>query len=52
MPRSMAGPVVLVRCIIEFATPLCYTSCGNYLCQQLLEKGHTEDKKAFITEIK
>jgi hypothetical protein len=48
----MAGSVVLVRCIIEFATPMCYTSCGNYLCQQLLEKGHAEDKKAFITEIK
>ncbi|WVQ85969.1 hypothetical protein IAT38_008137 [Cryptococcus sp. DSM 104549] len=42
---------LLTRSIIEWAQPLCYTSCGNYLCQQLLERGETKDKLAFLGEI-
>ncbi|WVQ70787.1 hypothetical protein IAR50_000309 [Cryptococcus sp. DSM 104548] len=42
---------VLTRAIIEWAKPLCYTSCGNYLCQQLLERGNMNDKKAFLNMI-
>ncbi|OXC64583.1 hypothetical protein AYX13_06111 [Cryptococcus neoformans] len=42
---------VLTKSIIDWAKPLCYTSCGNYLCQQLLERGTLEDKKAFLNQI-
>ncbi|ODN83062.1 hypothetical protein L202_01287 [Cryptococcus amylolentus CBS 6039] len=42
---------ILTRAIIEWAKPLCYTSCGNYLCQQLLERGNLSDKKAFLDKI-
>ncbi|TYJ55223.1 hypothetical protein B9479_004053 [Cryptococcus floricola] len=42
---------ILTRAIIEWAKPLCYTSCGNYLCQQLLERGNLSDKKAFLDMI-
>lgn len=41
----------LLTVILEWAKPLCYTSNGNYLCQQLLEKGSTEDKINFIKVI-
>lgn len=43
---------VLTKSIIDWAKPLCYTSCGNYLCQQLLERGTLEDKKAFLNQIR
>ncbi|KAK4685781.1 hypothetical protein P7C73_g4358, partial [Tremellales sp. Uapishka_1] len=51
-PRSILGTSTLITAIIELAKPLCFTSCGNYLCQQLLDKGSVEDKKDFIEEIK
>ncbi|WVF68667.1 hypothetical protein IAT40_003438 [Kwoniella sp. CBS 6097] len=51
LPRSMDPAATLISCIIEWARPLCYTSCGNYLCQQLLERGDMEDKEAFIQAI-
>lgn len=43
---------LLVRAILEWAKDLCYTSCGNYLCQQLLERGELADKQAFISTIR
>lgn len=43
---------ILINAIIEWAKDLCYTSCGNYLCQQLLERGEMEDKLRFIETIK
>ncbi|WWC65626.1 uncharacterized protein I303_108246 [Kwoniella dejecticola CBS 10117] len=51
LPRALDPTCMLVRSIIEWAKPLCFTSCGNYLCQQLLERGDTQDKEAFIREI-
>ncbi|OCF37056.1 hypothetical protein I316_00961 [Kwoniella heveanensis BCC8398] len=51
LPRSMDPAATLISCIIEWAKPLCYTSCGNYLCQQLIERGDMEDKEAFIQAI-
>ncbi|ORY34951.1 armadillo-type protein [Naematelia encephala] len=50
-PRETQDVVVLINAIIEFAKPLCFTSCGNYLCQQLLERGDVDDKMNFIKEI-
>ncbi|WVR08269.1 hypothetical protein IAU60_005316 [Kwoniella sp. DSM 27419] len=50
-PRQMDPAKNVVLCIIEWAKPLCFTSCGNYLCQQLLERGDVEDKQAFVKEI-
>ena len=44
--------VLLVRAVLEWAKDLCFTSCGNYLCQQLLERGEVGDKRAFISCIK
>lgn len=41
----------LISVILEWAKPLCFTSNGNYLCQQLLDKGTTEDKINFIKVI-
>nr|ODN82399.1 hypothetical protein L203_05493 [Cryptococcus depauperatus CBS 7841] len=43
--------LLLVQSIIEWAKPLCYTSCGNYLCQQLLERGNVPDKQVFLKQI-
>ncbi|KAE8539914.1 hypothetical protein D1P53_003852 [Cryptococcus gattii VGV] len=48
---SSEPSAVLTKSIIDWAKPLCYTSCGNYLCQQLLERGTLEDKKAFLNQI-
>ncbi|EAL22269.1 hypothetical protein CNBC4070 [Cryptococcus deneoformans B-3501A] len=42
---------ILTKSIIDWAKPLCYTSCGNYLCQQLLERGTLEDRKSFLNQI-
>ncbi|WWC93043.1 uncharacterized protein L201_008007 [Kwoniella dendrophila CBS 6074] len=52
LPRAMNPSCPLVPSIIEWAKPLCYTSCGNYLCQQLLERGDLRDREAFIQEIR
>ncbi|WVQ84329.1 hypothetical protein IAT38_006481 [Cryptococcus sp. DSM 104549] len=41
----------VIKAITEWAKPLCFTSCGNYLCQQLLERGTVEDRAAFLAEI-
>lgn len=41
----------LINVILEWAKALCFTSNGNYLCQQLLEKGTTEDRISFIKVI-
>lgn len=43
---------VLSKAIIGSAKRLCYTSYGNCLCQQLVERGNAENKSKFITEIK
>lgn len=43
---------ILINAIIEWAKDLCFTSCGNYLCQQLLERGDVDDKLNFIGKIK
>lgn len=43
---------ILTKSIIDWAKPLCYTSCGNYLCQQLLERGTLEDRKSFLNQIR
>ncbi|WWC95335.1 hypothetical protein V866_002197 [Kwoniella sp. B9012] len=51
LPRSLDPTGILARSIIEWAKPLCFTSCGNYLCQQLLERCGLDDKQAFIKEI-
>ncbi|WVW86652.1 hypothetical protein I302_108706 [Kwoniella bestiolae CBS 10118] len=51
LPRNTDPTGILVRSIIEGAKPLCFTSCGNYLCQQLLERCGMVDKMAFIREI-
>ncbi|WRT69450.1 uncharacterized protein IL334_006436 [Kwoniella shivajii] len=51
IPRTVGSGAILVQSILDWAKALCFTSCGNYLCQQLLEKGDTEDKVAFIKEI-
>ncbi|KAL0252603.1 hypothetical protein I308_101995 [Cryptococcus tetragattii IND107] len=48
---SSEPSAILTKSIIDWAKPLCYTSCGNYLCQQLLERGTLEDKKAFLNQI-
>ncbi|KGB77512.2 hypothetical protein CNBG_3350 [Cryptococcus deuterogattii R265] len=48
---SSESSAILTKSIIDWAKPLCYTSCGNYLCQQLLERGTLEDKKAFLNQI-
>ncbi|WOO77662.1 Meiotic coiled-coil protein 2 [Vanrija pseudolonga] len=50
-PRSMPITHYLISVILEWAKPLCFTSNGNYLCQQLLDKGTTEDKINFIKVI-
>lgn len=50
-PRSSPLTQFLVSVISEWAKPLCFTSNGNYLCQQLLEKGTIEDKINFISTI-
>lgn len=52
LPRESDAAVILINSIIEWAKDLCYTSCGNYLCQQLLERGDVEDKLIFIDKIK
>ena len=52
LSRDAEPVVVLIDAILEWAKPLCFTSCGNYLCQQLLEKGEVDDKRRFIEEIK
>lgn len=44
--------IILVNAILEWARDLCFTSCGNYLCQQLLEKADMADKQKFIDVIK
>ncbi|KIS01363.1 hypothetical protein L804_01241 [Cryptococcus deuterogattii 2001/935-1] len=49
---SSESSAILTKSIIDWAKPLCYTSCGNYLCQQLLERGTLEDKKAFLNQIR
>nr|XP_031859038.1 uncharacterized protein CI109_005544 [Kwoniella shandongensis]KAA5526110.1 hypothetical protein CI109_005544 [Kwoniella shandongensis] len=51
LPRTAEPTAILIRAIIEYAKPLCFTSCGNYLCQQLLEQGSVDDKEAFIKEV-
>ncbi len=50
--RESDATTILINSIIEWAKDLCFTSCGNYLCQQLLERGEVEDKLAFIDRIK
>lgn len=52
LPRESDSAAILVNSIIEWAKPLCYTSCGNYLCQQLLERGDVDDKLNFIDRIR
>ena len=52
MPRDSDPAIILINSIIEWAKDLCFTSCGNYLCQQLLERGDVEDKLVFIDKIK
>ncbi|KAK8849467.1 hypothetical protein IAR55_004800 [Kwoniella newhampshirensis] len=51
LPHSSEPATILIKAIIEHAKRLCFTSCGNYLCQQLLERGEVDDKLAFIKEI-
>nr|XP_019009113.1 uncharacterized protein I206_05758 [Kwoniella pini CBS 10737]OCF47894.1 hypothetical protein I206_05758 [Kwoniella pini CBS 10737] len=51
LPRGNDTTRILVRSIIQWAKPLCFTSCGNYLCQQLLDRADMQDKAAFIREI-
>ncbi|ORX37965.1 armadillo-type protein [Kockovaella imperatae] len=51
LPRESEAVIVLIDAILEWAKALCFTSCGNYLCQQLLEKGEADDKRKFIQEI-
>lgn len=43
---------ILVSAVFEWAKNLCFTSCGNYLCQQLLERADLADKQKFIEVIK
>ncbi|KAL1408292.1 hypothetical protein Q8F55_005098 [Vanrija albida] len=50
-PPSMPITHYVISVILEWAKPLCFTSNGNYLCQQLLDKGTTEDKINFIKVI-
>ena len=52
LPRDSESALILVQAIIEWAKKLCYTSCGNYLCQQLLERAETKDKLTFIDQIR
>lgn len=51
MARESDSVNILIDSIIDWAKNLCFTSCGNYLCQQLLDRGEGEDKKRFISEI-
>lgn len=51
LPRRSVGASSLINAILEFAQDLCFTSCGNYLGQQLLERGDVEDKEKFIEVI-
>lgn len=50
-PRSFPITQYLVSVITEWAKPLCFTSNGNYLCQQLLEKCTVDDKINLIKVI-
>jgi hypothetical protein len=52
LPRESVPTTILINAIIEWAKDLCFTSCGNYLCQQLLERGDVEDKLNFIAKIR
>lgn len=51
LPRETDIVNILIHAIIQCAKPLCFTSCGNYLCQQLVERGDTDDKITFINAI-
>lgn len=52
LPRESVPSTILINAVIEWAKDLCFTSCGNYLCQQLLERGDVDDKLNFIGKIK
>ena len=52
LSRSCEIAATIIHAIIIWAKELCFTSSGNHLCQELIEKGEWADKKNFMDEIK
>lgn len=52
LPRNCEFVGTIINAIILWAEELCLTQSGNHLCQQLIEKGESADKKRFMDKIK